>query len=524
MSAFLRPYATGTGADTYVPMIKAGVVDLAVAADWTPATGDVKVSKDGAAAANIGTLPTYVASNGWKFVFTDSELTAKTITINITDSATKAVEDQVFIIETYGNASSMHPNIGVAMRGTDSAATATALATAQADLDLLTGTDGATLATAQGNYAPAKATDIVSSGAITTSGGAVSTVTTLTGHTAQTGDSYARLGAPAGASVSADIATVDTVVDTILEALCLNNTTIATLALQTSFTLTDGSADNDAYNGCLVIVRNVSTAAQRAVGICSDYTGATKTVTLKADPGIFTMAVTDRVYILPPSAMQGTKQVLDDLTDLAATDIVSDGTALNTTGGVLDRVTLADTTTTNTDMLTVGAIADQVWVEAIGDHSGTAGSTAEALSTASAPTAGEVADAVWVEAIGDHSGTGGSTAEALAAAGGSAGLREIRGSATYNSATKELRILAWLELSAVIQNATAAVLSFKNDAGTEVLADGSFTKAENDDNTWLWTITNGSAINAVKNYMATITFTVGGSDYTRTFALAGQGA
>lgn len=32
------------------------------------------------------------------------------------------------------------------------------------------------------------------------------TVTTLTGHTAQTGDTYARLGAPAGASIAADIA------------------------------------------------------------------------------------------------------------------------------------------------------------------------------------------------------------------------------------------------------------------------------------------------------------------------------
>lgn len=32
------------------------------------------------------------------------------------------------------------------------------------------------------------------------------TVTTLTGHTAQTGDSYSRLGAPAGASIAADIA------------------------------------------------------------------------------------------------------------------------------------------------------------------------------------------------------------------------------------------------------------------------------------------------------------------------------
>lgn len=36
----------------------------------------------------------------------------------------------------------------------------------------------------------------------------IPTVTTLTGHTPQTGDSFARLGAPAGASVSADIAAV----------------------------------------------------------------------------------------------------------------------------------------------------------------------------------------------------------------------------------------------------------------------------------------------------------------------------
>ena len=39
-------------------------------------------------------------------------------------------------------------------------------------------------------------------------GNVIPTVTTLTGHTAQTGDNYARLGAPAGASVSADVAAV----------------------------------------------------------------------------------------------------------------------------------------------------------------------------------------------------------------------------------------------------------------------------------------------------------------------------
>jgi len=42
------------------------------------------------------------------------------------------------------------------------------------------------------------------------SGVTIGTVNTLTGHTAQTGDSFARLGAPAGASVSADVAAVKT--------------------------------------------------------------------------------------------------------------------------------------------------------------------------------------------------------------------------------------------------------------------------------------------------------------------------
>jgi len=48
---------------------------------------------------------------------------------------------------------------GVLIATAEDHATATALATAQADLDVLTGSDGATLATAQGNYAPAKAGD-----------------------------------------------------------------------------------------------------------------------------------------------------------------------------------------------------------------------------------------------------------------------------------------------------------------------------------------------------------------------------
>ena len=111
MAVFLRKYGTGTGADIWIPVIKRAVVDGAVGADWTPASGDVKVSIDGAAVANIGTLPVALAAGNtawWKFVFADSELQGKRIMVSVSDSATKAVEDQYFIVETYGNASAMY--------------------------------------------------------------------------------------------------------------------------------------------------------------------------------------------------------------------------------------------------------------------------------------------------------------------------------------------------------------------------------------------------------------------------------
>jgi hypothetical protein len=109
---FLRKYASGTGADLYIPMVKRAVVDFAVSADWTPAAGDVKVSLDGAAAANIATLPVAVTMGNtamWKFVFSNSELTCKYLSVTVADSATKAVEDAMFVVETYGHASALHP-------------------------------------------------------------------------------------------------------------------------------------------------------------------------------------------------------------------------------------------------------------------------------------------------------------------------------------------------------------------------------------------------------------------------------
>lgn len=115
MGVFLRKYNTAivatTGESIKIPIIKRGVVDFAVSADWTPAAGDVKVSKDGGAAASIATLPAAVTMGNaayWEFVFSGAELSCKTLVVTIADSATKAVEDQEFIIETFGNASAMY--------------------------------------------------------------------------------------------------------------------------------------------------------------------------------------------------------------------------------------------------------------------------------------------------------------------------------------------------------------------------------------------------------------------------------
>lgn len=78
----------------------------------------------------------------------------------------------------------------------------------------------------------------------------------------------------------------------------LTETTIATLTSQTNFTLTDGSADDNAYNNCRIVVTDATTATQKARGTISNYTGLTKRVTLSSDPGIFPMAVGDKVEII----------------------------------------------------------------------------------------------------------------------------------------------------------------------------------------------------------------------------------
>jgi hypothetical protein len=107
--AFLSKY--GVARHVYIPIVKRAVVDFALSADWTPAAGDVKISKDGGAAANVTNLPAAIAMGNtamWDFSLTATEMQAAQIMVTVADSATKAVEDQMFVIETYGNASGQH--------------------------------------------------------------------------------------------------------------------------------------------------------------------------------------------------------------------------------------------------------------------------------------------------------------------------------------------------------------------------------------------------------------------------------
>lgn len=109
------------------------------------------------------------------------------------------------------------------------------------------------------------------------------------------------------ASITVDAATVNLVAArfTIGYPDALINTTIATLASQTSFTLTDGPAEDDALNGCIVWLHDVASKVQCGSAVIQDYTGSTKTVTLAAGT-TFTAAATDNIAIFPPALVPAT--------------------------------------------------------------------------------------------------------------------------------------------------------------------------------------------------------------------------
>lgn len=137
------------------------------------------------------------------------------------------------------------------------------------------------------------------------------------------------------------------------------NTNIATLASQTSFTLTAGPAEDDALNGMWAVIHDVASAVQFSKVLILDYTGSTKTVTLAAG-ATFTAAATDNFSVIDMAPLQPTTtgRTLDVSTGgEAGLDWANVGTPGSTVSLSATTVATVTTTTTATNVTTVNGLA-----------------------------------------------------------------------------------------------------------------------------------------------------------------------
>ena len=168
------------------------------------------------------------------------------------------------------------------------------------------------------------------------------------------------------------------------------NTTIATLSSQTSFTLTVGPTEDDALNGCVVVIHDVASAVQLGTATILDYTGSTKTVTLAAGT-TFTAAATDNIAVYAPIGIQSAAGVLWGSGAITAGSIATDA---------IGAAELAD-----------GAITAATFAAGAIDATAIATGAIDADALA-ADAAAEIADAVWDEDATAHQ-TGGTFGQAI---------------------------------------------------------------------------------------------------------------
>jgi hypothetical protein len=91
----------GTAYTFRAPVIKAASTDFAATADWTPATGDVKVIQNGTLLGNVTTLPTFVSGQvTMNWALSAAEMATDEVIIQVVDAATKTIQDQMFRIIT----------------------------------------------------------------------------------------------------------------------------------------------------------------------------------------------------------------------------------------------------------------------------------------------------------------------------------------------------------------------------------------------------------------------------------------
>ena len=157
------------------------------------------------------------------------------------------------------------------------------------------------------------------------------------------------------------------------------NTTINVFTSTDNFTLNEGSVDDDAYNGFILVAHDVASAVQIQIGVVEDYTGSSKTINLRADPGIFTMTAADNISLLPPSSL--TAPAVDDIWDEALTGATHN--VNNSSGRRLRQLQEAG-----------GYELGRIWIDT---NNGTAGTTPFENGTANNPV-DTIADAKTLSA------------------------------------------------------------------------------------------------------------------------------
>lgn len=181
------------------------------------------------------------------------------------------------------------------------------------------------------------------------------------------------------------------------------NTTIATLSSQTSFTLTAGAAEDDAYNGHYAIIHDIASAVQSARVLILDYTGSTKTVTLAAG-ATFTAAAGDNISIMAMAPLQpattGRTAVVDSagLVDANAVKVGPSGSGTAQTAGDI----MADTNDIQTRLpaALVGGRMDSSTGAMANNVLTAAAINADAITAAkvAADVGTEIGTAVWATA------------------------------------------------------------------------------------------------------------------------------
>jgi hypothetical protein len=220
--------------------------------------------------------------------------------------------------------------------GTDGlGALSTDIATAQADLDILTGSDGATLATAQANYAPATAASLA------TTDGKVDDILADTGTTgvviaaAQTVATVTDVtNLHASAATAAALATVDTNVDNINLGIIYGTSVTGTLSTTVSTSDLTGYLDDELIGR--EIIWTSGTADGQAASI-TDYAATNGTITYGG--GITTARL--GVGGSPRGARDGAGGIVAELTGTFVPSL-AEAVVVSTGGTVI--VTLTDDT------------------------------------------------------------------------------------------------------------------------------------------------------------------------------------